>query len=91
MLADTLSRTALAPRQLPVGILTALIGVPLFLYLLYRGRGLQGADELPGRRVALHGGRVDNHRHKRKASPKNAQHVTHSRAAGRGDDADASR
>jgi iron complex transport system permease protein len=45
MLADTLSRTALAPRQLPVGILTALIGVPLFLYLLYRGRGLQGSGD----------------------------------------------
>ncbi|MGD8795719.1 MAG: iron chelate uptake ABC transporter family permease subunit [Thiohalophilus sp.] len=27
----------LAPQQLPVGILTAFIGVPLFLYLLYRG------------------------------------------------------
>jgi iron complex transport system permease protein len=38
VLADTLARTLLAPRQLPVGILTALIGVPLFLYLLTRGR-----------------------------------------------------
>lgn len=37
-LADTLARTLLAPRQLPVGVLTALIGVPLFLYLLNRGR-----------------------------------------------------
>jgi iron complex transport system permease protein len=45
LLADTLSRTALAPRQLPVGILTALIGVPLFLYLLYRGRSLQGSGD----------------------------------------------
>ncbi|HFD79663.1 MAG TPA: iron ABC transporter permease [Gammaproteobacteria bacterium] len=36
LLADALSRTLLAPRQLPVGVLTALIGVPLFLYLLYR-------------------------------------------------------
>ena len=34
VIADTLSRTVLAPRQLPVGTLTALIGVPLFLYLL---------------------------------------------------------
>lgn len=33
-LADTLSRTVLAPQQIPVGILTALIGVPLFLLLL---------------------------------------------------------
>lgn len=36
VLADTLARTLLAPQQLPVGILTALIGVPLFLYLLRR-------------------------------------------------------
>lgn len=33
-IADALSRTLLAPRQLPVGTLTAAIGVPLFLYLL---------------------------------------------------------
>lgn len=34
--ADTAARTALAPIQLPVGVLTALIGVPLFLFLLSR-------------------------------------------------------
>lgn len=38
VLADTLSRTVLAPRQLPVGVVTAFIGVPLFLYLLNRSR-----------------------------------------------------
>jgi iron complex transport system permease protein len=38
--ADTLARSLLAPRQLPVGILTALVGVPLFLILLHHGRGL---------------------------------------------------
>ena len=32
--ADMLARTMLAPRQLPVGVLTALIGVPVFLLLL---------------------------------------------------------
>ena len=32
--ADLLARTLLAPRQLPVGVLTALIGVPVFLLLL---------------------------------------------------------
>lgn len=37
-LADTLARTIVAPMQLPVGVLTALIGVPVFLYLLGRGR-----------------------------------------------------
>ncbi|MFP4182550.1 MAG: iron chelate uptake ABC transporter family permease subunit, partial [Thiohalospira sp.] len=36
--ADTLARTIIAPQQLPVGVLTALVGVPLFLYLLVRGR-----------------------------------------------------
>lgn len=35
-LADTLARTLVAPQQLPVGVLTALIGVPVFLYLLSR-------------------------------------------------------
>ena len=36
MLADTLARTLIAPQQLPVGVLTALIGVPAFLFLLSR-------------------------------------------------------
>ncbi|AJP48425.1 ABC transporter permease [Rugosibacter aromaticivorans] len=34
LLADTLARTVVAPQQLPVGVLTALIGVPVFLFLL---------------------------------------------------------
>lgn len=34
--ADTLARTLIAPQQLPVGVLTALIGVPVFLFLLSR-------------------------------------------------------
>ena len=37
VVADTIARSALGPRQLPVGVLTALIGVPLFLLLLNRG------------------------------------------------------
>ncbi|HWZ28144.1 MAG TPA: iron ABC transporter permease, partial [Gemmatimonadales bacterium] len=36
MLSDTLARTAVAPRELPVGIVTALIGVPAFAVLLRR-------------------------------------------------------
>lgn len=36
VLADTLARTIVAPQQLPVGVLTALIGVPVFLFLLSR-------------------------------------------------------
>ena len=38
VLADTLSRTIIAPQQLPVGVISAAIGVPLFLFLLYRGQ-----------------------------------------------------
>lgn len=34
--ADTLARTLFEPRELPVGVLTALLGVPVFLALLYR-------------------------------------------------------
>jgi iron complex transport system permease protein len=34
--ADTLARTVVAPRELPVGIVTALVGVPLFAFLLRR-------------------------------------------------------
>ena len=36
VVADTLARTILAPRQLPVGALTAAVGVPLFLILMSR-------------------------------------------------------
>jgi iron complex transport system permease protein len=38
VIADTLARTIVAPRQLPVGALTAAIGVPLFLVLMSRVR-----------------------------------------------------
>jgi len=37
LLSDTLARTIIAPQQLPVGVITAFIGVPMFLYLLNRG------------------------------------------------------
>ena len=33
MVADTLARTVIAPRELPVGAITALIGAPLFIFL----------------------------------------------------------
>lgn len=36
IIADTLARTVMAPRQLPVGALTATLGVPLFLILMRR-------------------------------------------------------
>ncbi len=37
--ADTLARTVFDPRELPVGIVTALLGAPVFAWLLRRGRG----------------------------------------------------
>jgi iron complex transport system permease protein len=36
VLADMIARTAIAPRELPVGAITALVGAPLFIYLLRR-------------------------------------------------------
>jgi len=38
VVSDTLARTILAPRQLPVGVVTAVLGVPLFLLLLNRAK-----------------------------------------------------
>ncbi len=38
LLADLLARLLLAPAELPIGIVTALIGAPFFIYLLLRGR-----------------------------------------------------
>ncbi|PNG04621.1 ABC transporter permease [Stutzerimonas stutzeri] len=38
LLADLLARLLLAPAELPIGIVTALLGAPFFLYLLLRGR-----------------------------------------------------
>lgn len=38
MLADLVARTVVAPTQLPVGVITALIGVPVFLWLLSRSK-----------------------------------------------------
>jgi iron complex transport system permease protein len=38
IIADTFARTAVAPRELPTGAITAVIGAPAFLYLLMRGR-----------------------------------------------------
>ena len=36
VVADTIARSIVAPLQLPVGVITALLGIPLFLYLLRR-------------------------------------------------------
>jgi len=37
LIADTVARMAIAPQQLPVGVITALVGVPTFMWLLLRG------------------------------------------------------
>lgn len=41
LISDTLARTMIAPQQLPVGVVTAFLGVPFFLFLLNKnfGRG----------------------------------------------------
>jgi len=39
LLADTVARTIVSPAELPVGIVTALCGAPLFIYLLRRKGG----------------------------------------------------
>jgi iron complex transport system permease protein len=40
LLADTLARTLLSPAELPVGVITALLGAPLFVYLSRRRSSL---------------------------------------------------
>lgn len=39
ILCDTLARTLAAPTEIPVGAITAIIGAPFFLFLLWRSRG----------------------------------------------------
>jgi iron complex transport system permease protein len=34
IIADTLSRTLLSPTEIPIGVITAFVGAPFFLYLL---------------------------------------------------------
>ncbi|TAM98894.1 MAG: iron ABC transporter permease [Rhizobiaceae bacterium] len=40
LLADAASRTVVAPAELPIGILTAAVGGPFFLWILLRRRGV---------------------------------------------------
>lgn len=39
--ADTLSRTAFAPAELPLGVITSLVGGPFFVWMLYRRQAAQ--------------------------------------------------
>ena len=38
LVSDTIARTVLIPREIPVGIITSIVGVPFFLYLLVKSR-----------------------------------------------------
>ncbi|MDB5665486.1 MAG: iron transporter [Cypionkella sp.] len=40
--ADMIARTIVAPSELPIGIVTALLGAPVFLWILIRRQGLMG-------------------------------------------------
>ena len=42
LVADTLARTLLSPTELPVGIITACVGGPFFIFLMKRGSGYHG-------------------------------------------------
>ncbi|WP_288949169.1 iron ABC transporter permease [uncultured Paracoccus sp.] len=40
LIADMISRTVIAPAELPIGIVTAIMGGPFFLWILLRNRGV---------------------------------------------------
>ncbi|AML51803.1 FecCD family ABC transporter permease [Falsihalocynthiibacter arcticus] len=40
--ADMISRTVIAPAELPIGIITAILGGPVFLWILFRQKGMVG-------------------------------------------------
>jgi iron complex transport system permease protein len=42
VLCDAAARTMIAPAELPVGIVTSLLGVPIFLYLIRKESGEYG-------------------------------------------------
>ncbi len=46
IVADMIARTLIAPAELPAGILTALVGAPVFFYLLIRGKSLNNPEKL---------------------------------------------
>ena len=42
LLADVISRVIIAPAEMPIGIVTAVLGAPVFLWILLRNRGAMG-------------------------------------------------
>lgn len=45
LLADLLARTVVVPAELPIGVVTAMVGGPFFLWLVYRTRSMRGGME----------------------------------------------
>lgn len=41
MIADVLSRTLLVPKEIPTGIIIAIIGAPYFLWLMHRSNKIK--------------------------------------------------
>ena len=39
-LADTVARTALSPAELPIGVVTAVVGAPVFVVILRRSQAV---------------------------------------------------
>ncbi len=46
VIADTIGRTVIAPTEIPVGVITALLGAPFFLWILFRRNGNGKLHEL---------------------------------------------
>lgn len=40
IVSDTIARTIIAPGQLPIGVITAVVGAPYFIFLLYRNTNI---------------------------------------------------
>ncbi|OHV84546.1 iron ABC transporter permease [Rhizobium sp. LCM 4573] len=47
LIADSVARTVAAPAELPIGVITALFGAPVFLFLLLGRRGGLGTRDMP--------------------------------------------
>src|SRR5699024_7049407 len=82
VLADIVARTALAPAEMPIGVVTAALGAPFFLVVLRRSRGRIGPPRPrtpPGPRALPGPGRPDlprpRRRRRRRPHPARRDHV----------------
>jgi iron complex transport system permease protein len=46
LVADTFARVVIAPAELPAGILTSLVGAPVFFFLLLKSKTLRNPEAL---------------------------------------------